>query len=64
MKKKELPLAVRQSIWIFKIGEKYNGKCAKCKSVLDCFNFYIDWDGGVVDFKKLNPICSNCFKKF
>lgn len=59
---KELPLAVRQSVWIHTIGEKYKGKCGKCKKGLDCFNFYVEWDGDIVDFDKLVPICRMCYK--
>ena len=58
---KELPLAVRQSIWIHRIGYKYYGKCKKCKAGIDCFNIYVAWDGDIVDFDKLAPICRVCY---
>jgi hypothetical protein len=58
---KELPLAVKQAVWIKTIGQKYKGKCNTCKIAIDCFNFYVAWDGINVDFDELNPICRKCY---
>jgi len=59
---KQLPLAVKQAVWINTIGEKYKGKCYMCKKILVCFDFYVAWDGKIVDFDVLAPICAKCYK--
>jgi hypothetical protein len=59
---KELPLAVKQAVWINTIGKKYKGKCNTCKVIIDCFCFYVAWDGKFVDLDVLNPICGKCYK--
>jgi 5-methylcytosine-specific restriction endonuclease McrA len=66
-KKKNIPLAIRQQVWL-----KYNGKefCSKCniiwcKNIISVFSFHVghvipESKGGLINIENLRPICSSC----
>lgn len=59
---KKLPLALCQSCWVYRVGEKYRSKCEVCKIDIDCFNFQIAWYGGCIDFDILKIVCKKCYR--
>ena len=66
-KKKKVPKALRQQVWLEYNGEKYNNKCniVWCMSIISVFNLHVGHDipesrGGRACIENLKPICSNC----
>ena len=67
MKKKQIPKAVRQQVWLMIIGKKFESKCSIiwCKNIINVFNFHAGHNipnskGGPMNMENLRPICCNC----
>lgn len=65
--RKNIPKAVRQQVWVEKIGEKYKGECRIewCRNTITVFSFHCGHDiphsqGGTLDISNLQPICQSC----
>lgn len=66
-KKQKIPKALREQVWISKIGRKFDSKCRTtwCSNVITVFDFQCGHDipesrGGTTDISNLEPICSRC----
>lgn len=66
-KKKKIPKALREQLWIQKVGKKFETKCKTswCRNKINVFDFQAGHDvpeckGGSTDLKNLIPICSRC----
>ena len=62
-----IPLAVRQQVWVDKMGEAFKGKCKIiwCNNIINVFNFHCGHDiprsqGGTLELSNLHPICKSC----
>ena len=65
--KKKIPKAIREQLWIEKIGKNFESKCKTtwCKNKINVFDFQAGHDipacrGGSHDITNLIPICSRC----
>jgi 5-methylcytosine-specific restriction endonuclease McrA len=68
-KKAAIPAAVRQQVWLSRVGEKFKSKCSVrwCKNQITVFQFECGHNipeskGGTTTLDNLVPICSNCNK--
>ena len=66
-KKKNIPKAIREQVWLQVIGKLYEHKCHIhwCKNIINVFDFHVGHDipeskGGSLDLNNLRPICSRC----
>jgi len=66
-KKKNIPKALREQVWLNKIGPYFNGSCyiSWCQNQMTCFNFDCGHNipeskGGAMNIDNLIPICRNC----
>ena len=66
-KKKKIPKALREQVWIKYNGCYFNKKCYVkwCKNKINCFNYDCGHDipeskGGKTVIENLKPICRNC----
>jgi len=66
-KKKKIPKAIREQLWIQKVGRKFESKCKTtwCKNKITVFDFQAGHDvpeckGGSCEITNLVPICSRC----
>lgn len=66
-RKKSIPKALRQQVWLMRIGEKFSGKCVTrwCKNKITVFNYECGHDkaeskGGETVLENLYPICRQC----
>ena len=66
-KKKNIPKAVREQVWIESFGKKYEHKCyiSWCNNLISVFDFHVGHDlpeskGGTLDINNLKPICARC----
>ena len=66
-KKKKVPKALREQVWIQNVGAKFEDKCtiAWCKNTINVFDFHVGHNipeskGGKTDINNLKPICSRC----
>ena len=66
-KKKQIPKAVREQVWIKYIGKYYEAKCQIdwCTNRIDVFNFQAGHNipeskGGPMSLDNLKPICGRC----
>jgi 5-methylcytosine-specific restriction endonuclease McrA len=66
-KKKAVPKAIREQLWIQKVGRKFETKCKTtwCRNKINVFDFQAGHDvpeckGGTTDITNLQPICSRC----
>ena len=65
--KKNIPSALRQQVWITKVGKKFETKCKVtwCKNRISVFDFHCGHNipeskGGSTTLDNLIPICANC----
>jgi len=68
-KKKNIPKALRQQVWIKHFGEIFKSKChiKWCKNIITVFNYECGHNipeskGGETTIDNLFPICSSCNK--
>lgn len=66
-KKQKIPKALREQVWISKIGKRFESKCKTswCRNKITVFDFQCGHDipesrGGSTDISNLEPICSRC----
>ena len=66
-RKKNIPKAIREQVWLQTFGKKYEHKCHIhwCNNILNVFDFHVGHDkpeskGGTLDIDNLKPICSRC----
>ena len=66
-KKKPIPRAVKEQVWIKYCGRKFSRKCyiRWCKNKINVFDFHVGHDrpesrGGTMDINNLKPLCSRC----
>ncbi len=66
-KKKAIPKAVREQVWLESFGKVYEHKCniSWCKNTINVFDFHVGHDqpeskGGTLDIYNLKPICARC----
>ena len=67
IKKKRIPRALREQIWIKRNKGKFEVKCPIkwCRNRITCFNFHSGHNvpeskGGKTNIKNLIPICPKC----
>jgi 5-methylcytosine-specific restriction endonuclease McrA len=65
--KKKIPKALREQVWINKMGKNFIGTCriSWCENDMSCFNFDCGHNipeskGGPTNISNLIPICRNC----
>jgi hypothetical protein len=66
-RKKHIPAALREAVWIHRMGRTFEGKCPTtwCKNTITVFDFQSGHDipeskGGPTNLENLIPICSRC----
>lgn len=66
-RKKKIPKALREQVWIAKMGRKFSGACliSWCTNEMNCFSFDCGHNipeskGGPTNVENLIPICRNC----
>ena len=66
-RKKKIPKALREQVWINKMGKNFTGTCSIswCENDMSCFNFDCGHNipeskGGPTNIENLIPICRNC----
>ena len=66
-KKGKIPKALREQVWIAKMGKYFNGACmiSWCTNDISCFSFDCGHNipeskGGPTNIENLIPICRNC----
>lgn len=66
-KKQKIPKALREQLWIHKVGRRFETKCKTpwCKNKISVFDFQCGHDipesrGGKTDITNLVPICGRC----
>mgnify|MGYP003149206150 CR=1 FL=1 len=66
-KKKNIPKAIREQVWIRVMGKIYETKCYVhwCSNIINVFDFHVGHDipeskGGSLDIYNLKPICARC----
>ena len=66
-KKKNIPKAVREQVWLNTFGKKFNHVCFVkwCSNIVTVFDFHVGHDkpeskGGTLDLNNLKAICSRC----
>ena len=68
-RKEKIPLALRQQVWIQRMGKVFEGKCPVtwCSNTINVFDFESGHNipeskGGETTVTNLVPICSRCSK--
>lgn len=66
-KKKRIPKALRQQVWIEYFGKTFEHSCyvSWCKNMISVFTFHVGHDipeskGGGLEINNLKPICAQC----
>ena len=66
-KKKNIPKAVREQVWLQTFGKKYENKCHIhwCNNIITVFDYHVGHDqpeskGGELKLDNLKPLCSRC----
>jgi 5-methylcytosine-specific restriction endonuclease McrA len=66
-KKEKIPKALREQVWISRMGKIYEGKCTVswCSNVINVYDFQCGHNipesrGGKTDLANLIPVCSRC----
>lgn len=70
MKKKKIPLAIREQVWLVTFGDKnFKNKCYVkwCENMITPFTFEVGHNipeskGGYTSIDNLRPVCSKCNK--
>ena len=70
MKKKKIPLALREQVWLVYLGDRnFKNKCVVkwCENIITPFTFEVGHNvpeskGGETSIDNLRPICSKCNK--
>lgn len=65
--KEYIPKALREQVWIRRMGRRYEGKCTVtwCTNQITVFDFHVGHNkpeskGGTLAISNLEPICSRC----
>jgi len=65
--KATIPKALREQVWIYYTGKKYESRCLVpwCRNIMTVFDFHVGHDipeskGGSTQLNNLRPICSRC----
>ena len=68
-RKDKIPLALREQVWIHRMGRLFEGKCPVtwCQNTITVFDFESGHNipeskGGATSLENLLPICSRCNK--
>jgi 5-methylcytosine-specific restriction endonuclease McrA len=66
-KKKSIPKALREQVWIHHFGEKFKHSCyiPWCTNTINVFDYHVGHNipeskGGKLQINNLKPICSRC----
>ena len=66
-KKAKIPVALREQVWISRMGRRFEGKCCVdwCNNIITVFDFQSGHNvpesrGGKTTIENLIPICSRC----
>ena len=66
-RKKNIPKAIREQVWLQTFGKKYEHKCHIhwCNNIITVFDFHVGHDkpeskGGTLDIHNVKPICARC----
>jgi 5-methylcytosine-specific restriction endonuclease McrA len=66
-KKKKIPVALREQVWIKQMGKVFHGKCPTtwCQNTISVFDFQSGHNipeskGGPTNLENLIPLCSRC----
>jgi hypothetical protein len=66
-KKKKIPVALREQVWIQQMGKVFHGKCPTtwCQNTITVFDFQSGHNipeskGGPTNLENLIPLCSRC----
>ena len=66
-RKEHIPKAVREQVWLKRMGETYSGKCTVswCENQITVFDFHVGHNepeskGGTLSISNLDPICARC----
>jgi 5-methylcytosine-specific restriction endonuclease McrA len=66
-KKKHIPVALREAVWLKNMGKAFSGKCKTtwCPNIVTVFDFQSGHDipeskGGPTTLENLVPICGRC----
>lgn len=66
-KKQTIPKALREQVWLKRMGETFDGKCtiSWCTNQITVFDFHVGHNkpeskGGTLSITNLEPICSRC----
>lgn len=66
-KKKNIPRALREQVWLKYCGNEFTVKCPIrwCNNQITAFDFHVGHNipekkGGTLDINNLKPICSKC----
>jgi 5-methylcytosine-specific restriction endonuclease McrA len=66
-KKKPIPKALREQVWIQNVGAKFESKCliTWCQNTMNVFDFHVGHNipeskGGKSNINNLKPICARC----
>jgi 5-methylcytosine-specific restriction endonuclease McrA len=66
-KKESIPKAVREQVWVKRMGKSFEGKCTVtwCTNQITVFDFHVGHNtpeskGGTLSISNLEPICARC----
>lgn len=66
-RKKKIPKALREQVWITNFGKKFKHKCfiSWCTNIINVFDYHVGHNipeskGGQLSLENLKPICSRC----
>jgi len=66
-KKRKIPIALKEQLWIRDCGKVFECKCriSWCQNTINVFNYHVGHDipqskGGKLDMGNLCPICDRC----
>jgi 5-methylcytosine-specific restriction endonuclease McrA len=66
-KKKKIPVALKEQLWVKYCGKVYECECciSWCKNTMTAFNYHVGHDvpqskGGKLHMDNLRPICDRC----